>query len=52
MRRALEKRRTALAEPPPLAINLPEHVKRRDVPVRPHRLDGYDQLMENSDDDD
>ena len=52
VRLVLERRRKALAEPPPLAINLPEHVKRRDVPVRPHRLDSYDQLMENADDDD
>ena len=52
VRLALERRRKAQAEPPPLAINLPEHVKRRDVPVPPHRLDGYDQLMENADDDD
>ena len=52
VRLALERRRKAQAEPPPLAIHLPEHVKRRDVPVRPHRLEGYDQLMENPDDDD
>ncbi len=51
VRLALEHRRQAKAEPPPLAVNLPEHVKRRDVPVRPHRLDDYDQLMENSHDD-
>ena len=51
VRLVLERRRKALAEPPPLAITLPEHVQRRDVPVRPHRLDGYDQLMENTDDD-
>ena len=51
VRRALERRRKAQAEPPPLPINLPEHVKRRDIPVRPHRLDGYDQLMESADDD-
>ncbi|MBP8789518.1 MAG: IS21 family transposase [Azonexus sp.] len=52
VRLALERRRKAQAEPPPLAIPLPEHLKRRDVPVRPHRLDGYDQLMERPDDDD
>jgi transposase len=52
VRLVLERRRKALAEPPPLAITLPEHVKRRDVPVRPHNLNGYDQLMENPDDDD
>jgi len=49
---ALERRRQALAEPPPLAVSLPDHVKRRDVPVRPHRLDGYDVLMEPTHDDD
>jgi len=49
---ALERRRHAQAIPPPLAVSLPEHVKRRDVPVRPHRLDDYDQLMENLHDDD
>ena len=35
-------------EPPPLTITLPEHVKRRNIPVRPHDLDGYDQLTENA----
>ena len=51
VRLALERRRQAKAEPPPLAVKLPEHVKRKDVPVRPHRLDDYDQLMETTDDD-
>ena len=46
VRLALERRRQAQAEPPPLAVSLPEHVKRRDSPVRPHNLDDYDQLME------
>lgn len=49
VRLALEQRRQAQAEPPPLAVCLPDHVKRRDVPVRPHRLDDYDTLMENAD---
>ena len=49
VRLALELRRQAQAEPPPLAVCLPDHVKRRDVPVRPHRLDDYDTLMENAD---
>ena len=40
----------AQAEPPPLAVPLPEHVRRRDVPVRPHALDDYDHLMENDHD--
>jgi transposase len=52
VRQSLERRRQARDEPPPLAVVLPEHVKRRDVPVRPHALDGYDRLMENDDDED
>jgi transposase len=51
VRLALERRRQAQAEPPPLAVSLPDHVKRRDVPVRPHDLDDYDQLMESTHDD-
>ncbi len=49
VRLALERRRQARAAPPPLAVCLPEHVKRRDIPVRPHCLDDYDTLMENAD---
>ena len=52
VRLALERRRQAHAEPPPLAVALPEHLKRRDVPVRPHALNDYDRLVENDDDDD
>ena len=48
--RVLERRRQAEATPPPLAVRLPDHVKRRDVPVRPHRLDVYDDLMDNPND--
>jgi len=51
VRLALERRRQAQAEPPPLAVRLPDHVKRRDVPVRPHNLNDYDQLMETLHDD-
>ena len=35
---------------PPVAVELPAHVRARDVPVQPHRLDGYDQLKELPDD--
>lgn len=49
VRLALERRRQAVDAPPPLAVCLPDHVKRRDVPVRPHCLDDYDTLMENAD---
>jgi transposase len=51
VRLTLERRRQAKAEPPPLAVALPEHLKRRDVPVRPHALNDYDRLMENDNDD-
>jgi hypothetical protein len=49
VRLALERRRQTRDEPPPVAVPLPDHVKRRDVPVRPHALDGYDRLMESDD---
>jgi len=51
VRVTLERRRQSRDKPPPIAVPLPEHVKRRDVPVRPHALDGYDTLMENDNDD-
>jgi transposase len=51
VRLALERRRHAHAQPPPLPVALPDHLKRRDVPVRPHNLDDYDTLMENDHDD-
>jgi hypothetical protein len=50
VRLALERRRHSRAEPPPLAVVLPDHVQRRDVPVHPHKLDDYDRLMENDHD--
>jgi len=51
VRQAAERRRHAQAEPPPLPVALPDHVKHRDVPVRPHKLDDYDTLMESDHDD-
>jgi hypothetical protein len=44
VRLALERQRQAQT-PPPLGVALPEHVRERDVAVRPHSLDGYDQLL-------
>lgn len=52
VRLALERRRTARGKAPPVALILPEHVRRRDAPVRPHRLDSYDQLNATQEDDD
>ncbi|WP_278498014.1 Mu transposase domain-containing protein [Paraburkholderia fungorum] len=50
VRAALERRRLERGAPPPVAINLPEHVRSKDRPVQPHRLDTYDQLSANEDD--
>jgi transposase len=50
VRLALERRRQTIAAPPPLAVCLPEHLKRRDIAVRPHGLADYDNLMENDHD--
>ena len=51
VRLALERRRQQQETPPPLGVSLPDHVKRRDVTVRPHPLAGYDDLTESHDDD-
>jgi transposase len=51
VRLALERAREAVGTPPPVALVLPEHVVRRDAPVRAHDLASYDRT-ENDDDDD
>jgi transposase len=48
VRVALECRREARQKAPPVAIDLPQHVKARDTIVEPHRLDAYDQLKEST----
>mgnify|MGYP000916807101 CR=1 FL=1 len=50
VRLALERRREARHAPPPVLVNLPEHVRHKDRPVTPHRLDIYDQLTGEVDD--
>ena len=50
VRLALDHRREQRQELPPVAVDLPAHVQARDTPVRPHRLDAYDQLKDQSDD--
>ena len=42
VRLALERVREAAGQPPPVALVLPEHVARRDAPVKPHDLASYD----------
>ncbi|MNY53635.1 hypothetical protein D3C86_1894040 [compost metagenome] len=44
VRLALERRREARQAPPPVDIQLPDHVRHKDKLVIPHRLDIYDQL--------
>src|SRR6202171_5738318 len=48
VRLALDHRREQRQEPPPVAVDLPAHVKTRDAPVQAHRLDAYDQLKDQS----
>jgi transposase len=50
VRLVLERRRDERRQPPPLDVNLPEHVRAKDAPVQTHRLDTYDQLKEQSND--
>lgn len=42
VRLALEHARERTGRPPPLALALPEHVVRRDGPMRTHSLASYD----------
>ena len=46
VRLALERAREAAGDPPPIALVLPEHVARRDAPVRSHDLGSYDRKPE------
>lgn len=49
VRFALERRRQERRLPPPIAVDLPQHVRARDIPVRPARLELYDQLKRSTD---
>jgi transposase len=51
VRIALERRREARQAPPPVAIDLPEHVRAKDSFVQPHLLATYDTLTEQRNDD-
>ena len=51
VRIALERRREARQAPPPVTVDLPEHVRAKDTFVRPHLLATYDTLTEQNHDD-
>jgi len=44
VRLSLQRRREQRDQPPPLAITLPDKAQVRNLVVRPHALNGYDQL--------
>lgn len=46
VRAALERARVISGEPPPVALVLPEHVAKRDAPVRTHDLRSYDRQID------
>ena len=49
VRLALARRREQRGEPPPIGVELPEHLRARDTTVQPHALETYDQLKERND---
>lgn len=49
VRLALERRREARNQPPPLGLQLSPAVQERDRPIRPHDLTGYDRLTQAGD---
>lgn len=51
VRLALERRREQRKAPPPVAMILSRHAQRHDKPVQPHRLDSYDKLKGETDED-
>jgi transposase len=48
VRLALERRREDRHQLPPVDMTLPAHVRARDVAVRPHSLETYDQLKDHN----
>jgi transposase len=50
VRLVLERRREDRQQLPPVAMTLPAHVQARDVAVRPHSLETYDQLKDHNHD--
>jgi hypothetical protein len=46
----LEKQREARCQPPPIGVDLPDDSRVRNLIIRPHRLEAYDQLQSNNED--
>jgi len=44
VRHILDRKRHARGQPPPIAVSLPEDPRIRDLVIRPHRLDDYEDL--------
>jgi hypothetical protein len=43
----LEKQRESRCQPPPIGIDLPDDSRVRNLVIRPHKLEDYDQLQSN-----
>ncbi len=50
IRQILDRRRHAHGRPPPLPMALPDDPRVRDLVVKPHRLDAYDRVGDEDDD--
>jgi transposase len=46
----LEKQREARCQPPPIGVDLPDDSRVRNLVIRPHQLEDYDQLQSNNED--
>jgi hypothetical protein len=44
VRHILDRKRHARGQPPPIPVSLPEDPRIRDLVIRPHRLDDYEDL--------
>lgn len=48
----LERRQLATGQPPPIPVDLPDDARIQNLSVRPHALEGYDDLTKDEQDDD
>jgi len=49
VRLELDRGRHQRQELPPVAVELPAHIKARDAHVTPHKIEAYDRLKEQTD---